>query len=103
MDFFFLAGYENRHMDPDPARQWMCPIYDGMTQDDVGDEFPFLASREKWIEFVELQANAGRSSILAIMLRPMEGYPADKDLRTQYEWAKAWNKKRSRELCLNAA
>ena len=22
MDFFFLAGYENRHMDPDPAADW---------------------------------------------------------------------------------
>ena len=39
------------------------------------------------------------------MCRPKEGYPADKDfkLRTQYEWAKAWNKKRFRELGLDAA
>ena len=33
----------------------------------------------------------------------MEGYPADKDLRTQYEWAKAWNKKGFQELGLDAA
>ena len=33
----------------------------------------------------------------------MEGYPADKDLRTQCKWAKAWNKKRYRELGLDAA
>ena len=32
----------------------------------------------------------------------MEGYPADKDLRTQYEWANAY-KKRYRELGLDAA
>ena len=61
------------------------------------EDFPFLAGRKAKIQFVELHANADRSSILT-MCRPMEGYPADKDLKTQYEWAKAWNKKRFREL-----
>ncbi len=61
------------------------------------EDFPFLAGREAKIQFVELHANADRSSILT-MSRPMEGYPADKDLKTQYEWAKAWNKKRFGEL-----
>jgi hypothetical protein len=56
-----------------------------------------LAGREAKIQFVELHANADRSSILT-MCRPMEGYPANKDLKTQYEWAKGWNKKRFREL-----
>jgi hypothetical protein len=32
------------------------------------------------------------------MCRQVEGYPADKGLKTQYEWSKAWNKKRFREL-----
>jgi hypothetical protein len=61
------------------------------------DDFPFLAGREAKIQFVELHANAGRSSMLT-MCRQMEGYPADKDLKTQYEWAKAWSKRRFRQL-----
>jgi hypothetical protein len=61
------------------------------------EDFPLFAGREAKIQLVELHANADRSSILN-MCRPMEGYPADKDLKTQYEWAKAWNKKRFREL-----
>ncbi len=61
------------------------------------EDFPFLAGREAKIQFVELHANADRSS-LRTMCGRMEGYPADKDLKTQYEWAKAWNKKRFREL-----
>ena len=64
---------------------------------DATDDFPFLAGREAKIQFVELHANAGRSSMLT-MCRPMEGYPADKDLKTQYEWAKAWSKRRFRQL-----
>ena len=32
------------------------------------------------------------------MCRQVEGYPADKDLKTQYEWSKAHTKKRFREL-----
>ena len=60
---------------------------------DASDDFPIIGTREKKIEFVELQANEGRSSVLA-MCRRMEGYPANEDFRTQYEWAKAWNKKR---------
>ncbi len=43
------------------------------------EDFPFLAGREAKIQFVELHANADRSSILT-MCRLMEGYPADKDL-----------------------
>ena len=30
--------------------------------------------------------------------RHQPGFPADKDLRTQYEWSKTWMKKRAREL-----
>ena len=51
--------------------------------------------------FVELQANKGRSCLLQVACYRLENYPADKDLRTQYEWAKAWNKKRFRELGLD--
>ena len=69
---------------------------------DASNDFPIFGTREKKIELVELQANEGRSCVLA-MCCPMEGYPADKDLRTHYEWAKAWNKKRYRELGLDAA
>ncbi len=61
------------------------------------EDFPLFAGREAKIQFIELHANPDRSSILN-MCRPMEGYPADKDLKTQYEWAKAWTKKRFREL-----
>ena len=50
---------------------------------DASDDFPISGTREKKIEFIELQANEGSSSVLA-MCRPMEGYPADKYLRTQY-------------------
>ena len=92
------------------TRPWM--IYNGMTAAqeanvfkkwyDASNDFPIFGTREKKIELVELQANEGRSSVLA-MCCPMEGYPADKDLRTHYEWAKAWNKKRYRELGLDAA
>ena len=39
---------------------------------DASDDFPIFGTREKKIEFVELQANEGRSSVLAIC-RPMEG------------------------------
>ena len=56
----------------------------------------------KKIEFVELQANENRSRVLA-MCRRMKGYPTDKDLRTQYKWAKTWNKKRFQELGLDEA
>jgi hypothetical protein len=61
------------------------------------EDFPLFAGREAKIQFVELHANADRSSILT-MCRPIESYPADKDLKTQYEWAKAWNKRRFGEL-----
>ena len=30
--------------------------------------------------------------------RHQPGFPADKDLRTQYEWSKTWMKKRARQL-----
>ena len=39
---------------------------------DASDDFPIFGSREKKIEIVELQANEGRSTILAVC-RPMEG------------------------------
>ena len=57
------------------------------------EDFPFLAGREAKIQFVELHANADRSSILT-MCRPMEGYPADMDLKTCWACASAdllWN------------
>ena len=49
--------------------------WQGMTQGIASDEFPFLASREKKIELIELQASEGRSSLLAInaMCRRKEG------------------------------
>ena len=64
------------------------------------DDFPIAASREAMIEFVELKANGDVGSQLAVC-RPMKGFPADKDLKTQYEWTKAWHKTRLRELGWN--
>ena len=63
----------------------------------ASENFPVFESREKKIEFVELLANGDLRSYLA-MCRQVEGYPADKDLKTQYEWSKAHTKKRFREL-----
>ncbi len=63
---------------------------------DACDDFP-IANRQAMIQFIELKANADRRSYLT-MCRPMEGFPADKDFKTQYEWARAWERRRFREL-----
>ncbi len=47
---------------------------------DACDDFPISANRGAMIQFVELKANADRTSYLT-MCRQMEGFPADKDLK----------------------
>ena len=60
------------------------------------DDWPLFASRDQQIEFIELHENEEKAArIRTCRLQP--GFPADKDLRTQYEWSKKWMKKRARE------
>ena len=48
------------------------------------DEWSLFASREQHIEFIELHENEEN---LTLICRLQPGFPADKDLRTQYEWS----------------
>ena len=54
-------------------------------------DWPLLASRQEHIKFIELRANEDPAGIIPFC-RPMPGFSADADLKTQYVWAKAWHK-----------
>ena len=88
------------------TRPWIRPIYDCISAAqeestfrkwEQHDEWPLFASWEQHIEFIELRENEENLRFIrACRLQP--GFPADKDLRTQYEWSKNWIKSRTREL-----
>ena len=88
------------------TRPWVRPIFDGMSAAreesifrkwEQHDDWPLFASRDQQIEFIELHENEEKATRIRTC-RHQPGFPADKDLRTQYEWSKTWMKKRARQL-----